>query len=129
MKKLSIKNIIDFSRKTYRGKKTLINNLKIIKKPSLSGGGDYWISSTSAMGNAFKNNDNQLINEKIDHLLEEHEITPYKITRDMYQRNIRILKNYKDFDFSEWQPSNDIVFLPKPRAKSILSVKSLPIQV
>ena len=45
MKKLSIKNIIDFSRKSSKSKKTLINNLKVIKKPSLGGGGNYWISS------------------------------------------------------------------------------------
>ena len=55
MKKLSIKEIIEFSGKSDKSKKTFALNLKIDKqKKDSEGGGDYWISCLSAISSGFK---------------------------------------------------------------------------
>ncbi|MCJ8165962.1 hypothetical protein MKJ04_14025 [Pontibacter sp. E15-1] len=129
MEKLSIKNLIDFRRKSPRGQQTLIKNLKFQQKSDSEGGGDYWVRSISALGNTFRENDNQLIKDKIDHLSSDHSATAHRTTKLMYERNINILQNYEDFDFDEWKPSKDLRFLPKPKTRSILNINGLPIQV
>jgi len=128
MNKLSVKTLIDFHRKTIKGRQTLINNLRVKTKPSKDGG-DYWISCVSTLSNAFKSNDNKLIKEKIAHLVNLRELSPHEITKTMYERNARILRNYEDYDFSIWHPSKDLKFQPKTRSKSIVNIKGLPIQV
>lgn len=106
MKKLSVKSIVEFRGKTEKGKKKFATDLKLNKeKNSTEGGGDYWVSSLSAISNSCKSNDLQFINDKMDELKEKFENTEYKKTKTMYQRNIDILYNYEDFDLKKWRPS------------------------
>ncbi|WP_159479931.1 hypothetical protein [Chryseobacterium sp. 18068] len=128
MEKISIKNIIDFRRKSQKSKITFVNNLNKPKKPSESGG-DYWISCLSAISNSFKYNSNINITEKIDELEFGIDATPHKITKTMYQRNIDILYNFEDYDFTILKPTSNLTFLKKPKSISILNIHGLPIQV
>lgn len=128
MKNFSIKNLIDFSRKSEKAQKTFVRQLNA-PKTSTSGGGDYWITSISALSNAFKENNNGVIKEKIESLFESKKGTSYKRTQTMYQRNIEILDNYENFDFSRWLPNTEFTILKKPRSMSTFLVADLPIQV
>jgi hypothetical protein len=129
MRKLSIKNIIEFRKKSLRSRQTLIRNLRVIKKASEGGGGDYWVTGISALSSAFKANDNQIIKDKIIDLSNRYELAPLKQTKDMYQRNIEMLSNYEDFDFSKLQPCKDLEFLSRPLSISIININGLPVQI
>ncbi|WP_438969510.1 hypothetical protein, partial [Nonlabens sp.] len=72
MKKVTVKNLIEFRGKNKRTKLTFVHNLKKEKKKSEeSSGGDYWISCLSAIRNSFKENDETLLDEKIELLREK----------------------------------------------------------
>ena len=129
MKKLSIKDLIEFSGKSDKSKKTFALNLKIDKKKSdAEGGGDYWISCLSAISNGFRYNDNGIILDKIHELEEKYEETEYKRTKDMYERNISILYGFEDFDFSRWIPKEEITIIKKHKADFILDINGLQVQ-
>lgn len=51
-------------------KSLIANNLKKEKKPNSESGGDYWITSLSAISNVFKTENVELLNEKISSLIE-----------------------------------------------------------
>lgn len=128
MKKLSVKSIIDFRKKSDRGKKNFAINLKqSIEKAIDEGGGDYWISCVSSISNAFKENDKSLVKDKIEELEQKLEETPYTKTKTMYQRNIDILYNYEDVNFKRMQPSG-MQIIKKKKANSILTIKGLQIE-
>lgn len=100
---------------------------KSVKVDSDDGGGDYWKRSTSALSNAFKYDDNAWIQEKIDAVSSVYNTTTKEQTKTMYARNLEILHNYTDFDFSTWRPPAIQKFLSKP--KIILLIKNIPVQV
>ncbi|MFN4315183.1 MAG: hypothetical protein ACK4E0_12865 [Chitinophagaceae bacterium] len=102
-----------------------------MKKPVVKSdsGGDYWISCISAITSACKNNNNELITDKIDFLLAQQKSTAFKRTKDMYQRNIDILSGYKDYDFTKLKPKKTTEFLTRPNVKHILTIKGLSVQV
>lgn len=128
MKKLSISKVIEFSRKSEKSKLAFLKQHNKPKQPS-NGGGDYWASCISALGHAFKNNNNKFITEKIESLLGDLKNTPHKITKNMYKRNIDILYNFETFDFSKWIPIEQIEFLNKNSNYSIIDIAGIPIQV
>jgi hypothetical protein len=131
MRKLSIKNVVEFRSKGPKGKKSFALSLKLDKpKPEAgnSGGGDYWVSCLSAISNAFRSNDANLIAEKRQELEDKIPETEFKITRDMYRRNIQILRNYENFDLKKWRPTKKITLLKKNRDDFTLVIKGLEIQ-
>jgi len=127
LERLPIKKLVEFRRLSKRRKLTFANNLKIGKKPSSDGGGNYWVRSVSALSNAFKDNDTYHIVAKIEEVTELYNLNQRSQTKNMYKRNLDILNKYKNFDFSQWMPSSNLNFLKKP--KSILDISGLPIQV
>lgn len=131
MDKIRIKELVKFRRKSDRSKITLANNLKLEKKlnGADSSGGDYWISCLSAISNAFKYNNLELIDEKIDLLNEKIEGTDVKGTKNQFQRNVDVLYGIKDFDFEEIKPNEELSYQRKSKPKSIIETKGLPIQV
>lgn len=129
MKKLSIKNLVDFRGKSDRSKKNFVENIKFpkIEVPS-EGGGDYWITSVSAVNNSYRSNDIEIVNEKIEELREKTRNTNQNIAKNMYQRNVAILQKYKSLDIKKLRPPEKVEFLKKSTANSVLTIKGLQIQ-
>lgn len=128
MKKITIKNLIDFRKKSDRSKVTFLNSLKTEKSVSAEGGGDYWVSCVSAICNAFKRNDKRLLNEKVLEINEKLPHAAANITKTQYQRNIDILESFEDFDLDHVKPSSKIQILKKPKEKSIIEIDGLSIE-
>lgn len=129
MKKVTVKNLIEFRGKNERTKITYVNNLKKEKKKSDDGsGGDYWISCLSAIRNAFRLDNDDLLDEKIELLQAKIEVTENKGIKNQFQRNIDIINSFKDHDFQYLKPNTDLIFLKQPKVKSILEIKGLPIE-
>ncbi|MCH2490859.1 MAG: hypothetical protein MK211_11985 [Flavobacteriales bacterium] len=130
MKNVPIKKLIEFRRYSERRKATFVYNLKKPKeKKERSDGGNYWVRSISALSTAFKNDDITILKERLDLLKDDYEATDRKQTKVMYQRNIDILYNFEDYDFSEIRPANNLTFLSKPTDKSIVKINGIPLQV
>lgn len=127
MEKLSITKLIDFRGKSDKSKSTFVNNLKLDKKAD-SSGGDYWVSSLSTISNVFKTDNPDLLDGKIEILLDKIEIAKAKITKTMFQRNIDILLGFKDFDFESLKPIEELKFYKKLESISIIDINGLPIQ-
>lgn len=131
MKKISINNIITFRKKPEKSQQAFLNSLKrksIIQETSEGSGGNYWVRSLSAMSNAFRDSNNKPIKDKISEILELFTPKLAKQTKDMYQRNLNILHNYEDFDFSKWLPEK-INIVSKTNKKSIIYLNTVPVQI
>lgn len=128
MDKITISHLVEFNRKTPKGRRTLVEKLKKPKiKPEKSeGGGDYWISAVSCISRAFEAGNNIEIGEKIDELLEKIENSDAEITKNMFQRNIHILQKFEDFDFAQLKPIN-FQFQKRSKKQSIVVLKKITI--
>ncbi len=80
------------------------------------------------MNNAIRTNSNEPIKDKITELLDLFVPSLTKQTKDMYQRNLNILHNYEDFDFSKWLPKNYTI-ISKTNKKSIIYLETIPVQI
>lgn len=131
MEKISISNVVEFRRKSPASQITLMNNLRKIKKDESSSEskGNYWIHSLSTVSTVFVSEQTDLLSEKIDVLHEKHQKATARISKTMYNRNIDILHNFEDFDFSQLKPHCEIKLLSKPKSKSIITIEGVPIQV
>jgi hypothetical protein len=130
MDKISISNIVAFRRKSENSQITFINNLRKTKPESSSeGGGDYWIHSLSTVSNVFKGERKELLNDKMEILREKHDQAGATISKNMFQRNINILSDFENFNFKRLKPKSKLEYLPRPKDKSILIIKGIPIQV
>ena len=135
MERIRVKEIIDFRRKSSdRSKKAFANTLKT-RKPKIKspeekkGGGDYWISSRSCIYNVFRENNKALYDLKIDELHSKREDTDHKGTKDMFQKNIEILNNFKDFEFESIKPNYDLTYIKVSDESKIITVDSFPLFV
>ncbi|WP_296311298.1 hypothetical protein [Winogradskyella sp. UBA3174] len=131
MEKIPIAKIVEFRRKKSESTKmTLLKNLKKTKeKKDNSNGGDYWTTSISSISQYFKDENQDIILDKIDDLLGRHDLTKSKTSKIMYQKNIEILHNFEDFNFESFKPKSKIKYISKPVEKSIIKILDLPIQV
>jgi hypothetical protein len=129
MKKITIKNLIEFRGKTDKSKITYANNLKKEKVKAEDGsGGDYWISCLSAIRKSFKTTDVNLLDLKVDDLLVKISASTVKITKDRFQRNIDILHRFKEFEMDSLRPSVDINFLRQSTANYVFDLKGVPVE-
>ncbi|RZL41503.1 MAG: hypothetical protein EOP00_24730 [Pedobacter sp.] len=131
MKKLSVKNVIEFRNRSAKSKLGFLNNLlndREKKEADESGGGDYWISCLSAIKNVFQTNDKALLDEKIDQLIDKIEDTDFKITKDRWQANIDILHMFQEFDYDNLKPKFELTYLKKPDSISVLKIKDIPVE-
>lgn len=129
MKKLSIKDLIEFRKKSDRGKKLFVENIKsnMLLTPK-DGGGDYWVSSISAICNSYREGDLSLADEKITELKEKLSTTKRTITKNMYQKNVENLQNYKGMDLKEIRPTQKLSFLKKSTGNPILTIRGLQVE-
>jgi len=130
MKKITIKKLIEFRGKNDRTKITLVSNLKkdTIKSDDSSPGGDYWISCLSSIRNAFKYNNMDFLDEKIDLLNDKINVSEIKRIKDQFQRNIDIINSFKEYDFQHLKPNADLTFLKQLKQNAILDIKKIPIE-
>lgn len=132
MKKITIKKLIEFRKKNTRTRIIFMDNLKkeVFKsEDSSSSGGDYWISCLSAIRNAFKYNNLDLLDQKISLLITKISLSEIKKIKDQFQRNIDIINSFKDVDFKYLKPNVDLTFLKQSKQHSILNIKKIPIEV
>lgn len=129
MKKVTIKNLIEFRGKNDRTKITFVNNLKKEKKKSDdSSGGDYWISCLSAIRNTFKYEDENLLDEKIELLQDKIKVSNIKRIKNQFQRNIDIINSFKDYDFENLKPNTDLTFLKQIKSQFLIDIKGLSVE-
>jgi hypothetical protein len=131
MKKISVNNIIKFRQKAEKSQQAFLNSLKrksLVQETTEGGGGNYWVRSLSAISNAFKEISNKPIKDKISEIVDLFTPNLTKQTKDMYQRNLDILHNYEDFDFSKWQPGTAKIISKKSK-KTIIYLNTVPVQI
>lgn len=131
MEKIAISKLVDFRRKSSPStKKTFVQNLEKIKpEDDDSSGGDYWITSISAIANIFKKKDKSFLDYKIEELKAKVEASDHNPTKIQFQRNIEILYKMHDLDFDAITPPATLQLLKKPRLKSIIDLYGLPIRI
>lgn len=130
MKKLSVKDIIEFRSKSDRSKKNFAVSLKIDKvKESTDGGGDYWVSSISSISNYYKSNKISFIFDKITELEEKIKVADYQRTKDMYLRNAKILNNFKKIKLNRIRPEEISEFIRKSKIVADFMIEGLLIKV
>jgi hypothetical protein len=130
MNKIPVKKLIEYRRLSERRKKTFVKNLNKPKEKSPNGGGgDYWVRSISAISASFKSNDNAIVTERLERLIDDYNSPSSSKTKTMRKRNIDILKQYVDFDYSKWSPSKDLKFVSTSKHNSLLNLNGLPIYV
>lgn len=137
MKKLSTKQLIEFRRKkTDTGKRNFINRFKMgelqeeaEQEKEESKGGHYWSSGLSAIHNAFRQVNTQVIKDKRGDLEKKLHSIAGKREKDKCQKNIDILYNFEESDFRTWQPSSEMSYIKKHKEDSILTVKGIPVQI
>lgn len=128
MKKITVKNLIDFRRKSERSKLTFLNKLKQDKVTVPESGGDYWVSCVSAICNAFKKDDQSLLGQKVNEIKEKLPHAKANITKTQFLRNIEILENFEDFDLNHLKPNSKIKIIKQSKDQSILQIGNLPIE-
>ena len=130
MEKITIKKLIEFRGKNDRTKITFSHNLKknTIKSEDSFSGGDYWISCLSSIRNAFKYDNIDLLDEKIDILNYKINISESNRIKDQFQRNIDIINSFKEYDFQHLKPNTDLTFLKQLKQNTILDIKKIPIE-
>jgi len=134
MQKIKVKELVEFRRKsTERGKRNFAQKLKTRspkeKKESDDGGGDYWVTSTSCIYQVIKQDNIDLLDEKITDLLSRLQGAEDKRSKLMHQRNIDILTAFKDFDYKKLLPSKKFQIEKIPNDKKIILIKQFPIVV
>lgn len=102
MEKITIKELVEFGRKSDKSKKRFAHKLKTRtsneETKKTNSGGDYWITSTSCILRVLKTDNKELYNQKIEELSTKLNSTDNPKTKDMFQRNIDILTRFLDFD-------------------------------
>ncbi|WP_294332615.1 hypothetical protein [uncultured Chryseobacterium sp.] len=132
MKNIRVKDLIIFRSLSERRQITFVSNLqkeKIVKDEDEGSGGNYWVRSISALNNAFRENDNTFIKEKINDILNDYNPKLDNRTKVKYDRNLQILHNYEDFDFRSITPSGEIEILLKVRKNGVIDVNGLDLKV
>ncbi len=129
MKKISVNGLVEFRKKSNRAKKTFVEKIKSnkVETPSESGG-NYWVSSLSAVCNSYKTGSFDTIDEKIDELQKKLDDTEATRTKNMYKRNISILQKYKSIDLKKLRPGGKLSFLKKSTGNPLLTIKGLQIE-
>ena len=131
MEKVSVSKLVDFRRIKKDGpKQTFVKNLrkgKIQELEKNESGGDYWITSASAVAATFWNNDKMFLENKIQELAGKIQLTEFKRTKDQFQKNIDILATMQDFDFNSILPNTELKKLSVKN--NIIIIAGVPIQV
>jgi len=134
MKEITVKNLVNFrSKKSDGPKTTFAQNLKKApiskeeEETEEASGGNYWVTSLSALGNSFRDNRPQIVVDKVADLEGRRNAATSEKTKNMHLRNIEVLDGYKTTKFWSWFPG-DLRFLTISKEHRILDVKGLKIK-
>lgn len=135
MEKITIKELIEFrSRPSGKLKNNYAFKLKS-RKPkeklehAKDSGGNYWAISTSSIYNTFKSGKDDYYDLKIEEVMSKIANTESLKDKVMYQRNLEILNNFKEFDLNHLRPLDITNFETIHKEQKIITIKSLPIYI
>jgi len=135
MEKIRIKELVEFRTKSSdKSKRNFALKLKTRKvkekkDDDKNGGGNYWSISNSSIYNTFKNGVDEYYDEKIKDILDRQKNTDSKRDKIMYQRNLDILKSFKEFDILNLRPTNITKFETIHKSVKIITIKNFPIYI
>lgn len=133
MEKITINELIEFREKTSeKSRKSFAFKLKNRKTKEKndedkSGGGNYWSISTSSIYNTFKNGKNGYYDEKIEDVEGRQKASNVQKDIIMYQRNLDILNNFREFEILDLRPIKIEKFETIQKNQKTFDIKGLPI--
>ncbi|OJV56480.1 MAG: hypothetical protein BGO31_15465 [Bacteroidetes bacterium 43-16] len=132
MEKITVKELVKFRNKgSQKSKRSFALKLKTRKpkerKEEEKSGGNYWSISNSTIYNTFKYGKDEYYDKKIEDVLERYKNTDSKKDKDMYQRNLDILRSFKEFDILNLRPPNINKFETIHKSIKIITIQGLPI--
>lgn len=128
MEKISVKELIEFREKSSGKAKNnfgfKLKNRKAKEKndDSKDSGGDYWVISTSSIYNTFKYGKDEYYDEKINDVVSRQNKTENDNQKVMYQRNLDVLYNFKEFDLHHLRPLDVENFHSVHKEQKVISV-------
>ncbi|MBA5791558.1 hypothetical protein H1R17_10065 [Flavobacterium sp. xlx-214] len=134
MEKITIKELIEFRKKgSEKTKRNFALKLKTrkakVKDSEDKSGGNYWSISNSSIYNTFKRGKDEFYDEKIDEVTDKYSKTTSLKDKTMYERNLDILRNFKELDILSLRPDHIINFETVERTSKIISLQNLPIYI
>lgn len=131
MERITVKDLINFRRKSDRSKKKWANELKTRKPKEKSKddkGGNYWITSTSCIQNVIKSGDKREYDSKIDDLYERFKNNPNDKAKKQYQKNIEILTRFKEVELNDIKPI-DVDYQKVLKTTNVIEIDKFPVFV
>lgn len=135
MEKITIKELIEFrGRPSGKLKNNFAFKLKTRKpkeklEDAKDSGGNYWSISTSSIYNTFKSGKDEYYDLKIDDVILRQATTGSDKDKVMYQRNLDILNNFKEFDLHHLRPLDIINFETVHKEQKIILINNIPIYI
>ncbi len=130
MKALTVKNIYNYYHsKTERSKMTLLHKLNKEVLADQNDPRNYWHRSLTAISKSFRKDDKQFIIDRIEAISSDNQLSTNRNTKLMYERNIRILRNALEYDFSVWRPEYKAQFISQDQVRSMLIINDLQIKI
>jgi len=130
MKELPIKKLIEYNSYSDRRKATMLGNLQVESVFSKnSDARDYWHRSLTAIRKSFRLNDYQLLIDRIESISDDLSETSVRKTKIMYERNIQILSNFLEFNYTRLVPPHKVSFIPQKAEMSIISVSGIQLKI
>jgi len=131
MKELPIKKLIEYNSYSDRRKSTMLGKLQQVESvfSNSKDARDYWHRSLTAIRKSFKLNDYQFLIDRIKFITDDLSKTTVRTTKIMYERNIQILNNFLEFDYTRLMPSHKVRFIPQTTEVSIISVSGIQLKI
>jgi len=129
MKELSIKSLIEYNSYSEKRRATMLGKLLVDSTFSNDGGRNYWHRSLTAIRKSFKLNDYQFLIDRIRFISDDLSKTTVRTTKIMYERNIQILCNFLEFDYTKLLPLCKVRFMPQTTEVSIINVNGIQLKI
>lgn len=135
MEKITVKELIEFRKKgSDKSKRNFALKLKTRKakekkEEENNSGGNYWSISNSSIYNTFKHGKDEYYDNKIEDILERQKKTNVKKDITMYQRNLDVLRSFKEFDILSLRPATISKFETIHKSIKVITIRSFPIYI
>ncbi len=130
MKTISIKDLVDFKRRSERSKKNFVTNLKKEEEKSDSVSRmDYWSSGVSAISESFKENTLKPLFDKKEKLIGKYDSAIHEQSKIMYKKNIEIIDTYSEMNSKQWRPDKNITFEAVSTSNFVMNVEGIDIKM